>query len=183
LVANGGTNPPQATAPVFSLAGGIYNTPQNLVLTDSTPGAVIYYNTDGKTPNTSSAIYTAPIIVASTETVTAIAVAPGYAASVESAKAYRYVPFPLAPAPYFSLAGGTYSTAQTLVLTDSAPGAKICYTTNGKSPLDDQGLEVDDCTWYTGPITISKSELVMAVATAPGFNVSNTSNKKYTFAP
>ena len=126
---------------------------------------------------------TAPIIVASTEMVTAIAIAPGYSSSVESAKAYRYVPFPMASAPYFGLAGGTYSTPKTLVLTDSTPGAHICYTTNGKSPLDDKGLEVGDCTWYTGPITISKSELVQAVAIAPGYNVSNASNKKYTIAP
>src|ERR1700675_1380115 len=89
-MASGASNPPQAAAPVFSLAGGLYNTPQNLVLTDSTPGAVIYYNTNGKTPNTSSAIYSGPIVIASTETVTAIAIAPGYASSVESAKAYRY---------------------------------------------------------------------------------------------
>jgi hypothetical protein len=183
LVASGGSKPPQAAAPYFGLAGGLYNTPQKLVLTDSTPGAVIYYTTDGKTPNASSTIYSGPIVIASTEMVSAIAVAPGYASSVESAKFFNYVPFPLAPAPYFSLAGGTYHTPQKLVLTNSAPGAKICYTTNGKSPLDDHGFEVGDCIPYTGPITVASTELVQAVATAPGFNVSNASSKKYVYAP
>jgi hypothetical protein len=180
VVVNADSNPPQTAAPFFSLAGGIYNTPQKLVLTDSTPGAVIYYNTNGKTPNTSSTVYTGPIAIASTELVTAIAIAPGHTGSVESAKYYRYVPFPVASAPYFSLAGGTYSKPQTLVLTSSTPGASICYTTNGKSPVD-SFEEFDNCTMYTGPITINKSELVEAAAKAPGYNVSNVSSKLYTF--
>ena len=43
-------------APVFSLAGGSYHTPQTLILTDSTPGAVIYYTytPNGTTPTTLS---------------------------------------------------------------------------------------------------------------------------------
>ncbi|KAA6461144.1 hypothetical protein DYQ86_12925 [Acidobacteria bacterium AB60] len=178
LAVKAGTNPPQ-TAPVFfSLAGGLYNTPQQLVLTDATPGAVIYYRTDGKTPNASSTVYTGPIVVSSTELVTAIAIAPGYSSSVESAKQYIYVPFPLASAPYFSLAGGNYSKPQTLILTSSTPGASICYTTNGQSPVD-KFSEFDDCIPYTGPITISHTELVKAAAKAPGYNVSNVSSKQY----
>jgi hypothetical protein len=50
MVAMGGSTPPQTAAPFFSLAGGIYNTPQKLVLTDTTPGAVIYYNTMVRRP-------------------------------------------------------------------------------------------------------------------------------------
>jgi hypothetical protein len=180
LVVNAGSNPPQ-TAPVFFwLAGGIYNTPQKLALTDTTPGAVIYYTTNGKTPTTSSAVYTGPITVASTEIISAIAIAPGYGWSVESAKSYTYVPFPVAARPYFSLAGGNYSTPQSLTLTSSTPGAQICYTTNGKSPVD--GLEeFDDCTMYKGPITVDHSELVEAAAKAPGHNVSGVSSKLYIF--
>jgi Chitobiase/beta-hexosaminidase C-terminal domain len=183
LMATAGSNPPQAAAPFFSLAGGVYNTPQNLVLTDTTPGATIYYTTNGLTPNASSSVYTGPIVIASTKMVAAIAIAPGYSWSVESAKFYNYVPFPIAPAPYFSLAGGTYSTSQKLVLTDSAPGATICYTTNGETPVDDNGFEVGDCKLYTGPITVTSTELVKAAAKAPGYNVSNVSSKKYVYAP
>lgn len=179
-VTNAGSNPPQTAAPYFSLAGGVYNTPQALVLTSSTPGAVIYYNTNGKTPNASSTVYTGPIKVASTELVTAIAIAPGYSWSVESAKQYIYAGFPIAAAPYFSLAGGTYHAPQTLTLSSSIPGASFCYTTNGKSPVDNYE-EFDDCTPYTGPITIDHTELVKAAAKAPGYNVSNVSSKMYTF--
>src|SRR5206468_2116428 len=43
-----------AMAPAFSLAGGTYNSPQSLTLTDATPGATIYYTTNGTSPTTSS---------------------------------------------------------------------------------------------------------------------------------
>jgi hypothetical protein len=75
------------TSVYFSLAGGTYNTPQLLTLTDSTPAAVIYYSTTGQ-PTLSSPTYRSPIVIKSTETVTAVAIAPGYAWSAESAKSY-----------------------------------------------------------------------------------------------
>lgn len=64
-----GENEPTATltplfvvAPVFSPAAGTYDTNQNVTIT-STPGATIYYTTDGSDPTTSSTRieYTAPI--------------------------------------------------------------------------------------------------------------------------
>jgi hypothetical protein len=79
---------PKATAPAFSLAGGHYTTPQMLTLTDATPGAVIYYTTNGTTPTASSTRYVGAITVSTAETVEAIAVATGYANSGVSAKAY-----------------------------------------------------------------------------------------------
>jgi len=82
--------PPSASAPYFSLAGGLYKSPQTLTLTDATPGATIYYTTDGTRPTTASTKYMGPITIKSTELVTAIAMAPGYANSNTSSKAYKY---------------------------------------------------------------------------------------------
>ena len=63
--------------PVFSLAGGTYIGAQTLTITDSTPRAVIYYTVDGPAPTTASAVYTQPIPITASETVQAVAVAPG----------------------------------------------------------------------------------------------------------
>ena len=69
---------PVAAAPAFSPAVGAYTTAQTVTLTDSTSGASIYYTTNGTTPTANSTLYTGAITVSATETIEAIAVAPGY---------------------------------------------------------------------------------------------------------
>ena len=78
-------NYPAAPVLAFSLPAGSYSGSQSLTLTDSLAGAAIYYTTDGTTPTVSSAAYTGPITVNSTETVEAIAIASGYTGAVTAA--------------------------------------------------------------------------------------------------
>src|SRR5246127_729843 len=52
---------PRAAAPTFSPAPGTYCATQSVTLADATPGASIYYTTNGTTPSVSSTLYTAPI--------------------------------------------------------------------------------------------------------------------------
>jgi hypothetical protein len=59
--------------PTFSPAAGSYGTAQTVAISCATVGAAIYYTTDGSTPTGASAFYTAPINVAASETVKAIA--------------------------------------------------------------------------------------------------------------
>lgn len=68
---------PSVAAPVITPATGTYHEAQTVEITCATPGAAIYYTTDGTTPTTSSTLYTAPFEVSSTTTVTAIAVSNG----------------------------------------------------------------------------------------------------------
>jgi len=96
-------------SPGFSPTGGTYTSPQSVVLSDANTSSMIYYTTDGTNPTTNSNWYTVPILVSSSETVEAIAVAPGYSASAVSSAEYI-----IAPPPNFSLSG----TAVTF-----APGA------------------------------------------------------------
>src|ERR1019366_3645336 len=81
---------PAAATPTFSPAPGSYTSAQSVTLSDTTSGAVIYYTTNGTTPTTSSATFSAsaPIAVGSTETIEAMAVASGHANSAVASGSY-----------------------------------------------------------------------------------------------
>jgi hypothetical protein len=67
-----------AATPTFSLAAGTYKSVQSVTLTDATPGATIYYTTNGTGPTTSSNKYSGAISVGASEVIEAFAVASGY---------------------------------------------------------------------------------------------------------
>jgi subtilase family serine protease len=77
-----------AAAPTFSPASGIYSSVQTVTISDATPGATIYYTTNGTTPTTSSTVYSAPIIVFASQTIKAIATAPVYLQSSVASAVY-----------------------------------------------------------------------------------------------
>jgi hypothetical protein len=87
-VTGGGT--PVAATPTFSPAPGSYTSSQSVALSDTTPGAVIYYTTNGTAPTLSSAVYnpSTPIAVGSTETIEAMATASGYTNSAVTSGSY-----------------------------------------------------------------------------------------------
>jgi hypothetical protein len=159
-------------APSFSVAGGTYAAPQTVTISDTTPGATIYYTTDGSTPTTSSPVYSAPVFVSSNETIQAIAVTSGLAPSPVSSAAY-VMSFPTAATPTFSVAAGQYATSQTVAIADATAGATIYYTTNGTMPTTSS-------TPYTGPITVSATETVNAIAAATYYLKSAVGSAAYT---
>lgn len=75
--------------PVFMPNGNVFSAPPMVMMTDATPGAAIYYTTDGTTPTTKSTLYTKPITVTSTEVISAIGVASGYLNSAVTIQNYR----------------------------------------------------------------------------------------------
>ena len=79
---------PTAATPTFSPAAGGYTSAQTVTISSATSGAAIYYTTDGTTPTTGSTLYSAPISVAVTETVKALAVKSGYTNSAVGSAAY-----------------------------------------------------------------------------------------------
>ncbi len=72
---------PMAASPTMSPPPGSYGTAQTVALSDTTPGAMIHYTTDGTPPTTASALYSAPLSVSSTTTIEAMAAASGYSNS------------------------------------------------------------------------------------------------------
>jgi Chitobiase/beta-hexosaminidase C-terminal domain/Carboxypeptidase regulatory-like domain/Fn3 associated/FG-GAP-like repeat/IPT/TIG domain len=157
--------------PTFSPAAGTYTSVQTVTISDSTSGSTIYYTTNGSTPTTSSTQYTGPITVSSSETVKAIAGASGYTNSAVGSAAYT---INLTTAtPTFSPGAGTYTSIQTVTISDSTPGATIYYTTNGSTPTTSSSQ-------YSSPITISSSKTIKAIAAASGYANSTVGSAAYT---
>ncbi len=79
---------------------------------------------------------------------------------------------PTAVAPVISPAAGTYTSLQTVSLTDTTKGAVMYYTTTGVAPTTSS-------TKYTAPFTVSATETVEAIAVATGYNNSAVATAAY----
>ena len=165
---------PAAAPPQFSVAAGTYIAAQAVTLTDATPGAQIYYTITGIARPLPAQLYSAPIPVALSETIYAVAVAPGYSFSATVSAAYTITP--PASAPAFGSAPGTYNSTLALSISDSTPGAVIYYTLVG-------GAFTRPSTRYSGPINISSTVTVNAIALAPGYSSSPQASAAYNIVP
>jgi hypothetical protein len=155
---------PTAT-PMISPAGGTYAAAQSVTITDTTPNSTIYYTTNGSTPTvTPSELYGGPISVLQSEQVQAIAVATGYSQSAVASAIFT-LNIPTVPTPVLSLAGGTYSSTQTVTITDSLPGTAIHYTVDGSIPTASSPV-------YSTPITVASSTTISAIGIELGYNQS-----------
>jgi len=163
---------PTAAKPVFNVAGGTYTTYQTVTISDSTSGATIYYTTDGTKPTTSSSVYTSAITVTSSETIKAIAVASGYNNSFVASADYE-IQISTVATPVINPNGGAYTTYPTVTITDSTPNAVIHYTTDGSTPTATS-------TVYTGPITVTSSETITAIAVAYSYYNSDVTSATFT---
>jgi hypothetical protein len=160
-------------APTFSPAAGTYTTTQTVTITSATPGAAIRYTTNGTTPtSTSGTLYAGPISVAATETVKAIAYEGGLSDSAVSTAVYTIGA--AVNAPVFSPAAGTYNNNTNVTITSSTSGATIRYTTDGSTPSETVG------TVYTGPVTISATTTLKAIAYESGLADSTITTGTYT---
>jgi len=86
----GPSSTPATAPPTFSLSTGTYSGTQVLKLSDTTPGAKIYYTTNGSQPSTASAIYSNTIGMTATTTISAIALAPGALVSSPVSNLYTF---------------------------------------------------------------------------------------------
>ena len=78
-------------------------------------------------------------------------------------------PPPVVAIPAFSVPAGTYTTPQTLTLTDATPGASIAYSLDGSAPT----------VTYSAPLVVSGSETVKAVGFELGYTNSPVASVAY----
>jgi len=163
-----------AATPTFSVSSGTYKTAQTVRISDTTPGATIYYTTDGSTPTVKSTTYSKPITISATTTIHAIAIAAGYPTSAAATAAYTITS--VTASPNFTPAAGTYTSAQTVTISDATSSATIYYTINGTSPTTSSKK-------YTGAMTVSSTETVKAIADSANYPQSAVATALYTITP
>lgn len=158
------TQPPPA--PVFSPSGGTYSTCPDVTLSVAPSGAAIYYTTDGTTPTQSSTLYTQAIHLTQSATISARAYANTLAGSVSQAvfTVNCGAGGPVAPLSV-SPAGGTFTGSVDVTLATATPGAAIFYSLDGSTPGPLTST-------YTGPIHLTSSGWVRAIANKAGYTPS-----------
>jgi uncharacterized repeat protein (TIGR03803 family) len=77
-------------------------------------------------------------------------------------------------APAFNPTAGTYASAQSVAITSKTNGASIRYTTNGSTPTETTG------TLYSGPVNISSTTTINAIAFKSGLADSAVIGPVYT---
>lgn len=166
--------------PVFFPAAGTFTGSVTVTLACSTPGASIYYTTDGKDPATASTPYPqAGIVLTTTTTIKAIASAPGFSSSAVASAAYTLAaPSAQVATPTFYPASGSAITAATAItISCSTSGATIYYSIDSSDPSDSSPTS----TAYVGPFGLDSSATVKARAYASGYSASDIASAAYTF--
>jgi hypothetical protein len=169
-------------APTFNPPAGPYAASQNISISAATVGSLIYYTTDGTMPSLNSSgspvgsttAYTGPVVVSTSQTLTAISVEPGYFSGIGTA---TYSIGQTLPPPAISPNGGASTTAKTVTLTDAAAGASIYYSIDGSVPSATSATS----SLYSTPFSVStNNEKVAAIAVEAGYENSNVSSATFT---
>jgi len=170
----------QAPTPGISPAAGTYTSAQNITLTSSIPSVIIKYTTNGTIPSaTNGDIYSNgnPINIATTTIVKAIIIKSGMIDSALLSATYVInIPMQQVAAPVFSSPNGTYPPPMNITLASSTVDATIKYTIDGSTPTSTNGIA------YTGPITISTTTTIKALAIKTGMIDSEVTSATYTIA-
>jgi hypothetical protein len=156
--------------PSFSVAAGPYSATQSVTLTTATPGATIYYTTDGSPPNTSSNQYTSAISVNSTQTINALAVKSPWADSAIASAAYTITG--TVADPTSNVGSGLYTSVQSVTLSTTTPDASLYYTLDGSTPTTSSTL-------YASPISIAGNKTLKVLGAKSDWTSSSVMTFNY----
>lgn len=160
------------SAPVITPESGEVINGTEVTISCNTNGAIIYYTTNGSTPDTSSNIYSVPISINSNMTIKAFAVKSNMKDSQVTTASYTV---PIVYAPVFNTISKTVSPKTTILITCSTPGATIYYTTGNDNPPVFSTQYAD-----TKGIVISQNTTIKAIARKTGMLDSEVSQISYT---
>jgi uncharacterized protein (TIGR03118 family) len=166
---------PQTAAPSFSPAVGTFSKTQTVTLTDATKGATIYYTLNGATPTNKSTVYKTAISVAATTTIKAFAWATGYTDSAVAVGTFTISTTTTTPTPTMSPLPGSFTSTQSVTLTDATTGAKIYYTLDGTTPTTKSAV-------YSTAIKVASTTTIRAIAEASGEAASAPVTGTYTIS-
>ncbi len=160
--------------PMFSPAGGSYATAQTVTLATTSSNGTIRYTLDGSAPNQLSTPYTTPLNVSTATTINAVTLMPdGSQSAVARANYLIGTTGGTVAAPVFSQPGGTYATHVRLTMFSATTGATLHYTTDGSTPSAASPI-------YGGPIEISATTTIAAIAVKAGMTPSSVASSTYT---
>ena len=152
----------------FSPPGGPVTNGTRVEITTSTPGAALYYTTNGTAPGTNSLVYASPLLLQQSSTLKAIGVASGFLNSDLKSASYS---IPQTAFPVFTPPAGRVPFATPVSMACATPGAGIFYTTDGTLPSTSSLV-------YTSAIPITQDVQFISFAEAPGdaesFLITNT---------
>jgi nucleoid-associated protein YgaU len=165
--------PETVAAPAFTPAEGVFTSAQTVALSSSTEGAEIRYTTDGTAPtSTTGTVYAAPIAVAATTTIMAIASKKGLEDSPVVSGTFTITG--VVADVLFSPAAGTFTEATEVTLSTATEGAQIYYTTDGSEPSPEKG------TLYAGPFSVAETGTIKAVGVKKSWDNSPVASAEYT---
>ena len=159
----------QVATPAFGPVAGTYTGSVSVTIGTATSGATIHYTIDGSTPTTASSVYAGPIAVTQSRTIRAMAVKSGMLNSAVASATYTIQ----VATPSFSPAAGTYITSVTVTISDATAGATIYYTIDGSTPTTASSV-------YAGPIAVTQSRTIRAIAVKSGLLNSAVASATYT---
>jgi hypothetical protein len=167
---------PLAASPVIAPKGGTFATPQPVTMTDATPGAKIYFTTDGTSPTAASTLYNAPFTLSATRTINAIALANGYANSTVTSAVFKFagpsyaagINFFSSPYDYPGIALDTLFGYTGVKLAVWSPTANV-YAVTPTSPAGELRLGVGY--WARFPKAVTMTAIGAAADTTKPFTI------------
>ncbi len=166
-----GPDKDRVATPTFDPPGGAYEAGQTVTISCSTPGATIYYSTDGSAPTLP---YVGPLDIDETCTLKAVATRLEWKDSAVASTTYN---IGRVSTPTFDPPGGTYHAEQEVTISCATTGTTIRYTTDGSEPSESSPK-------YNNPIPVTGATATLkARAYKSGWVESNIGSTTYTLSP